>query len=181
MRELSVVQKTVLTAMCVTLCAVLPLAFHFIPRAGNVISPMHIPVFLCGMICGWPFGLLCGIAGPMLSGFTTGMPSPVYLPGMMVELAAYGAVTGFLFRYVRTKNVYADLYLSLIPAMLLGRVLAGLSRAYIFMPGGYSLALWASGYFVVSLPGTALHLALIPVILFALERAKLIPPRYPKP
>jgi thiamine transporter ThiT len=171
-------RKLVVSAMFVTLCAVLPLTLHMIPNAGSVISPMHIPVLLCGLICGWQFGLATGILGPMLSSFTTGMPNPAYLPSMIVELAVYGAVTGLLYKYLRTKNKYVDLYISLITAMLLGRVLAGLTRAFIFTQSGYSFAIWAGSYFITSLPGIAIHLTLIPIILIALEAAKLTPKRY---
>lgn len=179
MKGMSNMKKSIITAMCVTLCVVLPMAFHSIPNAGSVISPMHIPVLLCGLICGWPFGLLCGLTGPLLSSFVTGMPTMVFLPSMMIELAVYGAVSGLLMRLVRTNKVYTDLYISLIAAMLLGRVVAGITRALIFTPGGYTLALWASAYFVTSLPGIILQLALIPSLVFALEKAKLIPVRYP--
>ena len=173
--------KLVITAMCVALCIVLPWAFHIIPNFGSVFSPMHIPVLLCGLVCGWPLGLLCGALGSGLSCLITGMPPAPMLPPMMIELSVYGAVSGFLFDRIRTKNIFADLYISLIPAMLIGRVIAGLARAWIFAPGGFSLAMWASSYFVKSLPGIVIHLILIPAIVIALEKAKLTKTRYPKP
>lgn len=61
MANMSYVKKAILTAACIALCVVLPMAFHSIPNAGSVFLPMHIPVLLCGLICGWPFGLLCGL------------------------------------------------------------------------------------------------------------------------
>ena len=63
MMKLSYVKKAILTAACIALCVVLPMAFHAIPNAGNIYCPMHMPVLLCGLVCGWPFGLLCGVAG----------------------------------------------------------------------------------------------------------------------
>ena len=101
----------------------------------------------------------------------------MYLPSMMVELAAYGVVTGFLTTRFHTKTRVVNLYGSLIAAMLIGRVLAGLTRALIVSPGRYTLALWASGYFVTSLPGILLQLLLIPVIMVSLEKSRLIPTR----
>src|SRR5690606_5050286 len=106
-----------------------------------------------GLICGWSFGLLCGLAGPLLSALITGMPPLAYLPPMLVELAAYGLVCGLIFALVRTKNLYADLYLSLVVALLAGRVVAGVARALIFSAGNYSLAAWTAGYFVGTWPG----------------------------
>lgn len=170
----------VITGALIALCVVLPLAVHAIPNAGSVLSPMHIPALLCGLICGWPYGLACGLLGPLLSSLITGMPPQAFLPPMMVELAVYGLVTGLMMRLVRTGSLMGDLYLSLTSAMLLGRVIAGLFRGLLFAPGQLSLAAWASGYFVTSLPGILIHLVLIPAVMLALMRARLIPPRYPK-
>lgn len=171
------IKKLVLTAVCAALCVVVPIAFHAIPNAGGIFLPMHIPVLLCGMMCSWPFGLACGIIGPLLSSILTGMPLPAVLPGMMVECAVYGCASGILMRYIRTGSRYADLYLSLVPAMLLGRVISGIVKALILTPG-LSLAAWATASFVTSLPGIAIQLVLIPALILGLERAKLIPKRY---
>lgn len=113
MANMSYVKKAILTAACIALCVVLPMAFHSIPNAGSVFLPMHIPVLLCGLICGWPFGLLCGLAGPLLSSILTSMPAMAYLPSMLVELAVYGLITGLMMQLVHTRNIYADLYVSL--------------------------------------------------------------------
>lgn len=180
MTTLTYVKKAILTAACIALCVVLPMAFHAIPNSGSIYCPMHIPVLLCGLICGWPFGLLCGLAGPALSSLLTQMPPMAYLPSMMIELAAYGLITGLVMQFVHTKHDYADLYISLAAAMLGGRVVAGISKALIFAAGSYSMAAWATSYFVTAWPGLVIQLALIPSIVFALEKARLIPARYPK-
>lgn len=180
MQKMSVVKKSIITAVCIALCVVLPQAFHAIPRAGQIYCPMHIPVLLCGLICGWPYGLLCGLAGPLLSSLITGMPPVAYLPGMLIECAVYGCVAGLLIQLIRTKSSYADLYISLIGAMLIGRIVAGICRALIFSAGDYSIAAWASGYFITSLPGIIIQIVLLPSIVFALMKAGLIPERYPK-
>ena len=44
MKEMSVVKKSIITAVCLALCVVLPQAFHAIPNAGSTYLPMHIPV-----------------------------------------------------------------------------------------------------------------------------------------
>lgn len=46
------------TALCIALGLILPQVFHLI-GAGPVFLPMHIPVLLCGLCFGWPFGLVC--------------------------------------------------------------------------------------------------------------------------
>lgn len=180
MTTLTYVKKAILTAACIALCVVLPMMFHAIPNAGSIYCPMHIPVLLCGLICGWPFGLLCGLAGPALSSLLTQMPPMAYLPPMMIELAVYGLVAGLVMRLVHTKHAYADLYISLIAAMLVGRIAAGISRALIFAAGSYSMTAWATSYFVTAWPGLVIQLVLIPSIAVALEKARLIPARYPK-
>lgn len=180
MTKLSYVKNTIITGLCVALCVVLPIAFHTIPNAGSILCPMHIPVLLCGLICGWYYGLLCGIAGPILSSVLTSMPPMAILPCMAIELAVYGIVTGIMMKVIHTKKLYADLYVSLIVALVCGKIIAGIAKALVFSPGGYSIAVWATSYFVTALPGIAIQLALIPSIIVALDRAKVIPTRYIK-
>ncbi len=180
MKSFSHVRRSILTAMCIAMCVVLPLAFHAIPDAGSIFSPMHIPVLLCGLICGPVYGTVCGIAGPLLSSVLFQMPLMAYLPPMMVECAVYGLCAGLLMRFVRTGWLYGDLYISLASAMLLGRGVAGAARAMLFARGAYSFAMWATAYFVASLPGIVIQLLLIPTLVAALQKAQLTPPRYPK-
>ena len=180
MRKMTTVKKSIITAVCIALCYVIPLMFHGIQNAGSIFCPMHIPVFICGLICGWPYGLLCGIAGPLLSSALTGMPPVAILPSMMVELAVYGAAAGLMMKLVHTKSIYADLYISLITAIVCGRVLAGVAKALIFARGSYSMAAWVAANVVTSWPGTVIQLVFIPSIVFALMKANLIPQRYPK-
>ena len=180
MKRMSLVKKSIVTAVCIALCYVLPLLFHGVQNAGQVFLPMHLPVFLCGLVCGWPFGLLCGLAGPALSSALTSMPPVAILPVMMIELAVYGTISGLMMRLVRTKCTYADLYISLLVAILSGRVVAGLAKSLIFARGNYSMASWVTGYVLTSWPGTLIQLVLIPSVVFALMKAHLIPERYPK-
>lgn len=176
---MSQVKKTIVTAVCMALCVVLPLAFHAVPNAGSIYLPMHIPVLLCGLVCGWAFGLACGVVGPLLSNLFTGMPPAAVLPAMMIELAVYGIVAGLGMALVRTKKLTADLYISLIAAMLIGRIVAGIAKALIFAAGSTTMAAWATSYFATGLPGIVIQLILIPAIVIALEKARLIPVRYP--
>ena len=180
MHKMSNVKKSIITAVCIALCYVIPLMFHGIQNAGSIFCPMHIPVFICGLICGWQYGLLCGIAGPALSSALSGMPPVAILPSMMVELAVYGTAAGLMMKLVRTKSTYADLYISLIVAIVCGRVLAGLAKALIFARGSYSMSAWIAGSVVTSWPGTVIQLVFIPTIVFALMKSHLIPERYTK-
>lgn len=185
---MSNLKALVVTAMLIALCVVLPIAFHSIPRAGSILLPMHIPVLLAGLICGWKFGLVAGISGPLLSSMLTGMPPTGIVPIMMIELGTYGLVSGLVLQFVRTKRASFDLYISLVSAMLVGRVVAGLAQYFYFFGGvyeygvrisGYTWALWTSSYFVTSLPGLVIQLAFVPSVVMALERERVIPFRYP--
>ena len=177
--KMSHIKKLVFTAVCAALCVVLPMAFHTVPNAGTVFLPMHIPILLCGLICGWPFGFVCGLVGPFLSSFFTGMPPAAMLPSMMVECATYGLVTGLMMKFVRTKSSFADLYISMLTAMILGRTVAGLAKALIFTPGAAPFA-WVSTSLITGIPGICIQLIVMPAVVFALTRARLIPERYAK-
>ena len=167
-------------ALCIALCVVLPMAFHAIANAGPIFLPMHIPVLLCGMVCGAPYGAVCGLLGPMLSSVLTGMPTAALMPAMMVECAAYGLTTGLMLCLVRTGKTYADLCLSLVAAMLVGRLVSGVTKALFFMAGQYTMQAWIAASFVTALPGIVLQLAVVPSIVYYLMRAGLIPQRYPR-
>ena len=177
--KLSYPKKLVYTSVCAALCVVLPMAFHAVQNAGSIFLPMHIPVLLCGLMCGWPFGFICGLLGPVLSSLLTGMPPAAMLPSMMVECAAYGCITGLMMLFVHTKKPLADLYISMLTAMLAGRVLAGLVKALILSPGTAPFA-WVTTSLVTGIPGIVIQLILIPLVVFSLTKAKLLPQRYAK-
>ena len=177
--KLTPVKKLVFTAVCAALCLVLPMAFHGIPNAGMVFLPMHIPVLLCGLVCGWPYGGACGLIGPLISGLATGMPSAAALPSMMVECFAYGLVSGLMMKYVHTKHPVADLYISMVTAMLLGRIGSGFAKSLIFSLGTAPFA-WVTTSLITGIPGICIQLVLMPMVVTALTRARLIPSRYPK-
>ena len=149
MKKLTVLNKSILTALCVALCVVLPMTLHAIPKGGVLFSPMHLPVLLCG-----------------------------YMPVMMIELGLYGLISGLVMQFLRSGKLVIDLYAALVIAMLGGRVITGILRALIFAGGSYSWSAWAAGYFVSCLPGIILQLILLPTIYVALERAHLLPVRY---
>lgn len=50
------VYNLVLAAMFLALGIILPFFTGQIPQIGNMLLPMHLPVFLCGLICGCPTG-----------------------------------------------------------------------------------------------------------------------------
>ncbi|MCL2217593.1 MAG: ECF transporter S component [Defluviitaleaceae bacterium] len=186
---MSTTRKLVVTAMLLALSVLLPMAFHTIPMAGAILLPMHIPVLLTGLICGWKFGLVVGVVAPILSSTITGMPPMAIAPLMAIELGVYGTVAGIMTHFIRTRSATLDLYISLVAAMLVGRVVAGIAQVTFFFEGmmvdgvwtpmSYSFSIWTTTYFVTSLPGLVIQLAFIPSVVMALERERVIPLRYP--
>jgi niacin transporter len=171
---MSNVKKMVLTALMIALGIVLPMTMPAIPEARSVLLPMHFSVLLCGIVCGIPYGAACGIMTPLLSHLITSMPPAAILPSMVCELAVYGIAAAVLIHLIRTKNTYVKIYLSLIGAMLIGRIVFGVLNALIFSAGSYSMRAWLTASFVTALPGIAIQLVLIPVIVITLRKAKLI-------
>lgn len=174
-------KRVTLCAVCIALCYALPIAFHAV-ALGGILSPMHIPVLLCGLVCGGASGLICGIVGPVLSSLLSGMPPMLMLIRMIPELAVYGLVGGIAMKRVRTGSSPADVYISLALAMIAGRITGGIASAIFFTAtsGVYSFGLWFASYFAESIPGIAAHLILVPVLVFSLQKARLIPARYVK-
>jgi len=175
---MSNIRKISITAVCIALGIILPLTLHAIPRAGSIFLPIHIPVLLCGLVCGWPYGLACGILTPLFSSLLTGMPPAAYLPSMLCELAAYGLIAGLFAQYIRTKNLYMDIYLSLLGAMLVGRIVYGIVNALIFSAGQYSMQIWLTAAFVTALPGIIIQIIALPAIVIALQKSRLISKKY---
>ena len=156
--------RLVLAALFSALGILLPMVLHPFGISGQVFLPMHVPVLLCGLITGSAYGALTGFIVPLLSGALTGMPSiwPVGV-SMALELAAYGFFAGLLHKRF-------NVFISLIGAMLAGRIVMGIVNAIIFGLSGtpYGFSAFISAAFVTALPGIIIQLILIPVIIYAL-------------
>ncbi len=169
------IKRLCLSALCLTLAAVLPKLFHIIPGGfGRILSPIHIPVLLCGLTCGWYFGAVCGAVSPLLSYLATGMPIAAKLPSMTAECLIYGLVSGIFIYLISTKYKAVNLYISLLLAMFIGRIVYALVSFYIF-GSETSPLIWLMGTFLEKLPGTILHLVLVPLLYLILYKTKLLP------
>lgn len=161
-----------ISAICLALCMVLPFVTGQIPQIGSMLSPMHIPVLLCGFVCGPAWAAVVGAFAPIMRFALFGMP-PLFPTGaaMCFELLTYGVVSGALYRVLPGKK--RSIYASLITAMLAGRVVWGAVMAVLMGASGgeFTFAAFAAGAFVNAVPGIVLHIVLIPVMVFALERA----------
>ena len=173
-------QKTIsnltLAAMFLPIGFVLPFLTGQVPQIGNMLLPMHIPVFLCALICGWKYGFAIGLILPIMRSLMFGMP-PLYpiAISMTFELAAYGLIAGLLYERSRRQNVIV-LYRSIVIAMLAGRVVWGAAMAILlsFGDAGFTFQMFAAGAFVTAIPGIILQLVLIPAIMIALNHSGLV-------
>ena len=167
------IRNMVLAAMCLALCLVLPFLTGQIPEIGSKLSPMHIPVLLCGFICGPVFGAIVGFIAPLLRFVIFGMPPfPMCVP-MAFELCTYGLVSGLVWKAGRKTT--AHIYRALLVAMIAGRIVWGIVTAILLGMGESPFtwaAFWAGG-FANAVPGIVLQLILIPLLVFALRKAKL--------
>ena len=166
-----------LAALFLAIGLVLPFFTGQIPAVGKMLLPMHIPVLLCGLICGWQWGLGIGFVLPVLRSVLFSMP--VMYPtatAMAFELAAYGAVIGYLYARSKWRCVKA-LYKCLIPAMIAGRIVWGAVMVVLMGLGGstFTWELFLGGALLNALPGIALQLVLIPAVMVLLDRTKLVP------
>lgn len=172
----SALKNLVLSAMFLAIGIILPFFTGQIPQVGKMLLPMHLPVFFCGLICGWQYGLAVGLILPVLRSFMFTMP--VMFPtavAMSFELATYGAVAGFLYNRSKWQCIIA-LYRSLIIAMLAGRLVWGCVQAVLLGVSGsaFTLGAFFSAAFTTAVPGIILQLIFIPAVMVALDRTGLV-------
>lgn len=164
-------QKLTASAVLLALCMLLPVVTGQVPEIGNMLCPMHIPVMLCGFLCGWQYGLLVGATAPILRSFIfTAPPLFPHAVSMAFELAVYGFMTGFLSKRLPEKTAY--IYLNLIISMLSGRLVWGVVRFIIYGLGytHFSVSVFLTGAFAQAVPGIVIQLIIIPVIVIAMNR-----------
>ena len=170
------IKKLVLSAMFLSIGLVLPLLTGQIRYIGNMLLPMHIPVLLCGLICGYKWGFAVGAVLPLLRSAIFGKPAIFpNAAAMAFELAAYGAVIGFVFMRSKKRNMLS-VYVSLVAAMISGRALWALAETVILgiWFDGFTLELFYTNAFLTAIPGIILQLVLIPAVMFALQKSRLV-------
>ena len=170
------IKNLTLSAMFLAIGLVLPMLTGQIQQIGNMLLPMHIPVFLCALICGWKYGLAVGTVLPLLRSVMFGMP--VLFPtaiAMCFELATYGLVAGFLYGRSRWQCVVA-LYRSMLLAMITGRIVWGFMQILLLGISGsaFTWQMFMAGAFLNALPGIVLQLVLVPSVMVALNRTRLV-------
>ena len=163
--------KLILSAMFLALGLTLPFLTGQIPQIGNLLLPMHIPVFLCAFICGWQYGGMVGFITPLLRSFIFGVP--FLYPNaisMAFELCTYEIVCGLIYQCFKKKNI-PTIYFSMLPAMIAGRIVWGVIQVILLglkdVP--FSFNMFISGAILNAIPGIVIQLILVPGIVTVLQ------------
>ena len=169
MSQNSKVKKIILSAMFLAIAMILPLFTGQIPKIGEMMLPMHFPVLLCGFFCGPLYGGITGLIAPLLRFVIFGMP-PIYPKGiwMACELATYGLMSGLLYKILPKKKVC--IYISLIGAMIAGRIVWGIVKSALLGAGEFGMAAFITGGFIEAIPGIIIQIVLIPIIVMTLKK-----------
>ncbi|MBR6740793.1 MAG: ECF transporter S component [Clostridia bacterium] len=165
--------NTVLAGLFLALAYVMPFLTGQVPQIGAMLCPMHIPVLLCGFICGWPWGLAVGFIAPLLRSSILGMP-PMF-PGavcMAFELATYGLISGLMYKFLPKKKGY--IYCALLVAMVAGRLVWGAAMLVCMgiKGGSFGISAFLAGAVTNALPGIVIQIVLIPALVIALEKVR---------
>ena len=171
------IKNITVSGLMTALGMILPMLTGQIPEIGKALLPMHIPVFLCTLICGWKYGAAVGAVLPLLRTAVFGMP-PLYpvAVAMTFELAVYGLVTGFLYFKMKRLNSLFSIYISMLTAMILGRIVWGAAEIVLLSIKGnvFTVEMFISGALVSAVPGIILQLVLIPAVMVSLEKAGVV-------
>lgn len=172
-RKISPTFRMLLAALLMAISMVLPFFTGQIPLLGKIFLPMHIPIILCGLVCGWQYGMVVGFVTPVFRSFVFGAPQlyPMAM-AMAFKLLVVSGMAGWLYRYWRKKS----LYISLIISILSGRIVWGIAMYFLL---GYGtdvtglLIMWAEAV-CYAVPGMVLQLLVVPVIVHFLEKQEKI-------
>lgn len=162
------INKISLTSLFLALGLILPFFTGQIPMIGNMLLPMHFPVFLCAFFCGYKYALGLGFILPLLRSFLFSMP--YFYPNavaMAFELATYGAICGGLFHTIQPKSL-KSIYFSLISSMIGGRIVWGIVQTILL---GMAQKTWGFQIFLTQALlnaslGIIIQLILVPSLVY---------------
>lgn len=172
---MSKTQKLTVAGICLALAFLLPFVTGLMQQVGKMLSPMHIPVLICGFLAGPAWGVAVGFAAPLLRSLILGMP-PMYpmALAMAFELCAYGLSAGLFYSlFKKSMKITPNVYLSLILSMVAGRIVFGAAMYFMLMGQGksYTFDAFINGTLLGSIPGIVLHILIIPPIVLAVKRS----------
>ena len=172
-------RKTILASLFMALAFILPFTTGGNPALGAIWLPMHIPILLCGLVCGPKHGMTVGFMSPILRTIILGAPPPPMAIAMAVELAAYGFFMGLFYKLLPKKHVYV--FVALILSLIVGRlafIAINFQMLSLFPESpafNSALVPLISTLTLTAWPGIAIQLALVPSIFIILKHRKLLP------
>jgi thiamine transporter ThiT len=168
-------RNLVLSGILIAFGLLLPFLTAQLPSMGSKFLPMHLPVLIAGFVCGWKYGLLVGFIVPLFRSLLFGMP-PMFPTAiaMAVELGVYGCMTGLMYGLLPKRDIF--IYVALITSMICGRIAWGASAVLLYGIGGapFTWELFMAGAFLNSLPGIIVQIIIVPIIIVALRKAKVV-------
>ena len=187
MRKNDTLYRMIVTAVLLALGLILPFLTGQLQSFGKLLSPLHIPVLICGMTCGWGWGGVLGLVLPVLRMALFGMPAAPMAYPMTFELCAYGVATGLLYPWLRRElcsrcgaKPLVVMLATLGLAMVGGRIVGVAAKALLLWGGliggaPMTFAALMTSYFVDTAVGAVVHLIVVPAVVLALEKARLSP------
>lgn len=159
-------KEVVLGGLFTALAVALPVLFHLV-GLGKVFLPMHLPVLIAGFLVRPAVAVSVGVLAPLLSAALTGMPPLPLAPLMAVELAILGGSASLFYGLLRLP-CWASLPLAILCARTSWALMVlGLAPLLHLPEKMLSLAAIVQG-----LPGTALQLVVVPLVVLAVEQRK---------
>ena len=151
------------------LALLLPMAFHAV-GLGSYFLPMLLPLLLGGFLFSLPWAVLAGAAAPWISALLTGMP-PIYPPvALIMSIEGIALQPGL-------PSVSPDeprVWPALLAAIAADRAVSFLLTWAMASRFRISPRVAAFGTFVMALPGVALQMAVVPLVIRALRNRRSI-------
>ena len=176
----SITKNIVISALCIALCYLLPFVTGQLPQINSIFSPMHLPVLLCGIICGPFYALTVGAVSPIFRSLILIMP-PMFPTAiaMAFELATYGFFSGIIYNTMKKNSKIKDIWaicISLVSALISGRIIWGIVTAILTGISGntYTFGAFVTTVFIQGFPGILCQIIIIPLLVLALKKAKVI-------
>lgn len=165
-------KELVLSGVLLGVGLLLPMVFHMFSMTGPIFLPMHIPVLIGGILLPPSLALALGIITPVVSSILTGMPVAFPMAIIMAfELGTYGLTAS-----IATRKLKLNPLLSLIIAMIDGRIAAGLVVAVLVQLFGLQMnpIMFVKGAIITGLPGLLIQIVFIPTLIYAIKKVTTI-------
>jgi hypothetical protein len=166
--DLNIYKKMVLTMGLIVASILLPQVFHSFGMAGPIFLPMHIPVLLTGYLLGPKCGIVAGMLSPIISTYLTGMPAQFpMMPIMVFELGTYGFVSGLLSKHTKLPSL-VNLFITMIAGRISYAIIYTAIKTFLLPTISENISAW--GAFVTGLPGIAIQLIVVTLVIAIMKK-----------